>query len=425
MNHKYRDVAETHTLNKTSNTILGVTGVFGKKLVTMRRDSECVMDGSQNIIVSGSEDRLTEFKKTFIQQAVSRKESVIVDAEYMEEVETLLEIARKSNYKTHVLNFIEPKQSDGWNFVKAICGDGAQKIAELLARTILHNVEWEDVSKDGCEALLAALLMRVALDEGDKFPKKNLYEVVRILIADTDDLDTIFAPANLSRKELPCLSPYFRYQSLPEKVKVRIVKRLAAFMTYSKVLDENFIQIPSGNEIDMTLPAKEPCLYIVAYPGYNYLYHSYVAAFMALASSELTDCRTHTTHVNFVLSSLHAYDGIRDWTNIIQNGNLSGVSYVMEMTVVDQLRVIFPTTWKHILSLFPTLLMLGYQYNFVAADTEYNRDTVGAIYEIYQHGYSGTHMEYDELFDPGKNKCRVWFKNHAPLEMKLYHSEVK
>jgi len=230
----------------------------------------------------------------FILQAIKRKESlIIVDAkgelyertsEYMRSVE---------GYTTKIFNLLDPVNSDGWNSLHDIEFD--PMLVDAIAETIIKNTSnvserqdfWEKAEKNLLQALMHYVQSQKVPGTNQLLPieQRSLGEIYKMLS------DESFADLERRFDELPkghpAKAPYGIFKLANRQIwgniAIGLGNRLSVFQ------NEQLHKTTTHNDIDLTLPGKQPCAYYCVISAQGNPYEFLSSLFFSCMFSRLTD----------------------------------------------------------------------------------------------------------------------------------------
>jgi len=166
---------------------------------------------------------------------------------------------RKAGYTVKVFNLVNPAHSDSWNCMANL--DGDTMMAQVLTDVIIKNTakgKGDPFWDNGEANLLKSLILYV--DNHDGFSgKRNLAKVYQLLTThDYAQLKALLGPLG---DEHVAKAPWNLFAQASETVRTGIISGLG---TRLQILQGKEIKnIISRNDIDLTLPGKEKCVYYV------------------------------------------------------------------------------------------------------------------------------------------------------------------
>lgn len=176
---------------------------------------------------------------------------------------------KRIGYVVRHLDVTNPLQSHSWNCMNAIQPKTCGKDAHMIATTIVMNLS-EDTAIDSVFSasqvhLLEALLLYVALDPHRSPEQKTLCAVYDLLTNPAGDefFDDAFSPAKLMKEQAPAAEPYLLYRAVDPNLRIHILAALKDRLHF--LHNSNIRGILSGNEIDLTLPGDQPCMYFCTF----------------------------------------------------------------------------------------------------------------------------------------------------------------
>ena len=230
----------------------------------------------------------------FIFQAVKRRESVIIVDPKGELYEKTSEFLRsEGGYTTRIFNLLDPGNSDGWNSFADIAGDPSlvDSIAEVIIKNTSNISERQDFWEKAEKNLLVALMHYVqsqtvpGTDRLLPIEQRSLGSIYRLLSDESfSDLDRRFDELP---KRHPAKAPYgiFRLanRQIWGNIAIGLGNRLSVFQ------NTQMDKITSYNDIDLTLPGREPCAYYCVISAQDSQYEFLSSLFFSCMFTRLTD----------------------------------------------------------------------------------------------------------------------------------------
>lgn len=230
----------------------------------------------------------------FIFQAVKRKESIIIVDPKGELYEKTSEYLRsEGGYTTRIFNLLDPENSDGWNSFADIESNPnlVDSIAEVIIKNTSNASERSDFWEKAEQNLLQALMHYV---QSQKIPgtnrllpieQRSLGAIYRLLSDESfTDLDRRFEA--LPRGH-PAKAPYGIFKQAHRQIwgniAIGLGNRLSVFQ--NRQMDK----ITSHNDIDLTLPGKQPCAYYCVISAQDSQYEFLSSLFFSCLFTRLTD----------------------------------------------------------------------------------------------------------------------------------------
>ncbi|MCL1835853.1 MAG: type IV secretory system conjugative DNA transfer family protein, partial [Oscillospiraceae bacterium] len=202
----------------------------------------------------------------FIFQAVRRRESVIIVDPKGELYEKTSEFLRSEHgYTTRIFNLLDPENSDGWNSFADMEVD--PNLVDSIAEVIIKNTSniserqdfWEKAEKNLLGALMHYVRSQTVPGTSRLLPiqQRSLGAIYRLLSDESfADLDRRFDELT---KGHPAKAPYGIFKLANRQIwgniAIGLGNRLSVFQ------NTQMDKITSYNDIDLTLPGREPCAY--------------------------------------------------------------------------------------------------------------------------------------------------------------------
>ena len=196
------------------------------------------------------------FCVNMILQSVARKSSLVICDPKSELYEKTSEYLRDQGYTVKVFNLVTPSASDSWNCLSEI--NGQELMAQLFCDVIIRNTGSDrgDHFWDSAEMnLLKALVLYV--ERGYPKEKRNIGEVYQLLTTSSEkELNGLFDHLPVSH---PAKAPYSIFKQSGESVRGGVIIGLGSRLQVFQ--NRDIRNITGYDEIDLTLPGKQPCAY--------------------------------------------------------------------------------------------------------------------------------------------------------------------
>ena len=262
------------------------------KYLSIRKDSGL----SDHTIVFGStgSGKSRGYVIPFIFQAVKRRESIVIVDPKAELYEKTSEYLRSEyGYTTRVFNLLDTENSDGWNSFADIEADPnlVDSIAEVIIKNTSNTSErsdfWEKAEKNLLQALMHYVQRQTVPGTGRLLPiqQRSLGAIYRLLSDESfADLDRKFGELP---KDHPAKAPYGIFKLANRQIwgniAIGLGNRLSVFQ------NAQMDKITSYNDIDLTLPGREPCAYYCVISAQDSQYEFLSSLFFSCLFTRLTD----------------------------------------------------------------------------------------------------------------------------------------
>lgn len=214
------------------------------------RNNHCVIVGQNG---SG---KSRGFSIPNIFQAIRRGESVICTDPKGELYSMTSEVAKAHGYTVKLINTITPQASDGCNFVAMVKGDIL--MARILVQVMMDNLRkddtgfWNDVTKNLLEAII------LYCDSGDDPNyERSMTGVYRMCTKSASVISMLFEALPENH---PAKSAGMAFANNDDD-KVKASAAFGLFTVLGIFGDPNVQKIISEDEMDLTLPGREKCIY--------------------------------------------------------------------------------------------------------------------------------------------------------------------
>lgn len=437
---EFRDIAFVQSVDDAMGTILGQMDDKGKELINTNMKN--TRDNNHMMVVgaSGSGKSFT-FTKPYCYQCVKRRESVIITDPDGGLFRDLAGYFQDNGYVVRHFDLNNLKKSDGWDCLNSIQGADIEVMSQMFANTIMSNLV-DDVGSiygSGPMSLLKACILRVALDDGSSFPpeKKNIESVYGMLQNPEGEayLDSMFTQASMPPGTEPALGPYLAFKQGSPNLRGNLVTNLAVQL---QLLQNKLVcQVLSTDDIDMTLPAQQPCAYFCGFPDSHDTYKFIVSLFFSMLFIKLVnfadqECAGRCpVPVNFLLDEFAAIGRIPDFDRKIATVRKRSMNIVMIFQDLTQLQNLYEKSWVTLMENCATFISLGLNdqetANFVnkrIGETTVEvktvqHDAMESIFRVYNRHSTGEGkralLTFDELFRIDRDSCVILHSGHNPI----------
>lgn len=440
---EFEKIALVQPPERACGTILGQMDDSGRKLINQRMDRTRDNHNIMVIGASGSGKSFT-FTKPFCYQAVKRRESVIITDPDGGLYRDMAKYFKEKGYVVRRFDLKNMNKSDGWDCMRTIEGPNIELNAQLFSHIAISNLPHgsEGIYFSAPLALLKACILRVML--GDDFPpeKKNI-ETVYSLIQNPGGeayLDEIFDETTMPPNAMPSLGPYLSFKQSSPNLRGNIVTNLSVDL---QLLQNKLVcKILSQDDIDMELPAKQPCAYFCVFPDNHDTNQFVVSLFFSMLFITLIDFADGTADgrcpvpVNFLLDEFPSIGVIPDFDKKMATIRKRGITATMILQDVTQLQNNYKTTWVTLMSNCATLVSLGVNdgetaqllarragQTSVEVETE-RREAVTALTQVFHPKNIGVGkrdlLSYDEIFRVDEDAVVILAQKHNPIYAKKY-----
>ena len=311
-------------------------------------------------------------------QAIRRGESVVVTAHDYDIYDKTSNTAKENGYEIKVLDMANIK--DTFDLIKWT----AIQDAHFLAKTI---IEYEDTDtagywKNAEEGLLTALILYVSKNHGsfkdiyEITSNKSIEELSELLDADAED-ETWQAYCDAIKKS------YAPFRNTEARVQIQILTAINFYLANYR--DEPVNTILNKENIDLSLPAKKPCIYYIINSGQVSRSGVLTAIFISLMirkiysySETLTAAEfTDQVHVNFILDDFAQIGRIYRFDSVLSTVRSRKISVTIIADILEQLQRLYPYEYQTILELCGTKMILGemWEINTIEYFERWNVDT--------------------------------------------------
>lgn len=253
-----KTVCEIKTPEYTDRPILGMAPDGSNKVLGALPDA---MD-NRNIAIIGTPGSGKSFTicLPYIVQAIRRRESVIMTDTKGELWAKTVEFGRANGYVIRRLDLRDPLKSNGMEFLKEMQMSSAR--TKVFVHTIIANCSISDQYVGFAENLLTAICLYVERNPDIPPEDKTLPKVYEMISLNADKLEQNFEDARNRPEMAPALTSWNSFKLASDALRGNIINNLASSMQI--LSSEDYQQMLSFDEIDLTLPGKVPCLYYVS-----------------------------------------------------------------------------------------------------------------------------------------------------------------
>lgn len=448
---EYEKAALVQSADDAVGTILGQLDDSGKKIINFRMDKENRLNQHMAVVGASGSGKTYTFSKPYCFQTVKRRESIILTDPDGGLYRDMAGYFKDNGYVVRRLDLNNLNKSDGWHCVKAIKGDELN--AQLFAQTCISNAidKPESIYGTGPMSLLKALILKVALSDHFEPKDKNIESVYQLIQHPDGEvfLDTMFDPASLTPKERPCLKPYLAFKQGSPNLRGNLITNLAVMLQLLQ--NELVCKVLSQDDIDLELPAKQPCAYFCIFPDSHDTFKFIVSLFFSMLFVTLVSYADNQPNgrcpipINFLLDEFASIGTLPDFDRKMATIRKRGLNVAMIFQDMTQLQNNYKDSWVTLLSNCSTFLSLGINDQYTAdwttkriGETTIEVQTqqhkaMESIFTIFRSHSSGEGkralLSYDELFKLSENDSIILFQWHNPIWARKYpfvlHPESK
>lgn len=373
-----KEIANVRPIDQCVGPIHGrLTPNDDKSIVEFRTDKNLI-NGNVMVVGAPGSGKSFCYVKNAIYQAIKRGESIIVADTKGEIFNSTAELPRKHGYVVRCFNTKDFEYSHSWNCFRELYDENGELSAdrvETFCDVVVRNItseKTEPIYITGPKALLQSALLYIGSndtsygDEPGKQPR-TLYSAYRFLLDNNEtQLDALFDPDLGSCCEEAILA-YKSYKDASQNVRGNLKTNLTTgiqSLAIKKIRD-----ITSYNEIDLSLPAKQKCVYYITVPDNNRAYDFYSALFIEFLFKDLTSYADTLTpqecpvHVNVILDEFANLGKLLNFSEKPATTRSRGIPISIIVQSFDQLRNKYQD-WEAILTDCGTWLGIGFNDDF-------------------------------------------------------------
>jgi len=319
---------------------------------------------NKNVAVFGASGSMKSraYVRNYIFQAARRGESLVITDPKSEMYEDMAEYLVNQGYDVKVFNLVSPQNSDSWNCIADIQGDGlmAQTFTDVVIKNTTDgkgDVFWDSASIN----LLKALVLHISKygEEG----KRNFGEVYNLLTSNK--------PSDLERKicqrghTSPAYAPFKIFSQASEVVRSSIIIGLGAKLQVFQ--NESIRDITGYNEINLEEAGKRKCAYFCITSDQDSTFDFLASLFFSFLFIKLVRYADKQgidgklpVPVNFVLDEFPNIGAIPDFKKKISTTRSRAINISVIFQNLAQLQNRYPEgAWQEILGNCDTHLFLG------------------------------------------------------------------
>ena len=365
--HEYVNVAQIRPKELCKGKILGqLTDVDGEECIDFNP-----FDGRTNqhmfVVAMSGGGKTYNFTKPYLFQALKQRHSLLVTDPDGGLFRDCAGLFRDNGYVVRQLALKNLNISDGWDCLASLKGENMLTNVQLFARAVIANMgNKEDIHSSAANSLLCALILKVLL--GPEYPeeKKNIRSVYELLQdpAGYSHLENVFDKNNLKDEEMPCLAPFLAFKQASTNLAANIATTLANGLQVLQ--NKQLCDVLSADDIDLTLPGLQPCIYFCQFPDTHDTYKFVVSLFFTMLIISLTDYADNNTEngalpvtVDFLLDEFISIGVIPNWSALISVLRKRNINAVMIAQSIPQFQQLYDKSWANILNNCGTIITHG------------------------------------------------------------------
>lgn len=364
---EYSDTAKIRPLSECRGTILGCLTDGGdySQCVDMYQPSRI----NKHVLAIGSSGSGKSFSLVmpFIMQAIKQRHSVIITDPKGELYADSAAYFMEHGYYVRRFDLITLQKSDGWDclkFLRGLKGDELETNAQIFATIIVSNIEKEEsVYSRGSIALLKALVLYTVLRRDLNESEKTIARVNEMLQQEgVEFFEKVFGrscPEYLK----PAQSAYLTFAQASPNLHGNIVSHLA---TGIQILQTSLLEkILSTDDIDLNMPGDKPCAFYCRFSATDNTFRFVSAMFFSMLFISLINHADRKPNkkldvpVDFVMDEFPSIGRIPDWLEKISNIRSYGITAIMIVQGMSQIRGIYGDDATMIIGNCGTILDIG------------------------------------------------------------------
>ena len=443
------DVAQAQPMDIATGTILGQLDRTGTRVINTLPNTRI---NKHNCIFGASQSGKTFcFVLPYALQVARRRESLVVTDPKGELYETTSEYFRSLGYIVRRFDLKKPRLSDGWDCLQEVLNskdtppqDRAAIFSDIVIQNTSANAGGGGIYEDGPQALLKALLLRVALDPSYKAEgTQNIATCVHMIKnpRGAEYIDgEVFNPETVPAEAAGCLTSYNSFKQASQNLYGNLVTGLA---TRLEVFDSQTVcDVMSQNDIDLRLPGQRPCVYYCIMSDMHETYNFLGALFFSFLFLDLVEYadslpeRKCKVPVNFLLDEFANIGSIPDFDKKIAVIRSRALNVSIILQDINQLRNRYPKTWSSIMSNCATHLCIG--FNDLETQEYYEKRTGQATVQVQTNQHAASEpllqvghkhstgdgkrsvLSSDELCRLDKDECLICWQYHNSMKAYKY-----
>lgn len=351
----------------------------------------------------------------FLVQCILRGESAIVTDTKGEVWAKTVELARRYGYTVRRIDFKNPKCSDGWDILAEIQMDDIR--AKTISQIIMENTgNDKDIHKSAEEALLTAVCLYTALHPDIPDKGRNLHGAYSMLHMGAAALDATFKDIMDDPTLRVAYEYYANFVQGSENLRGNIITNLANRL--SVLSSPGIKQLTSVNDIDLTLPGRQKCIYYVELHDQvnsqrflSSLFFSFVFWDLCDYADAQPDQRL-PVYCNILIEEAYACGYLPTITNAMATVRSRAMGVGLIVQGIEQLRILYgPETTETILNCCATQLCLGTNANSTAELFEWLSGTATVKVKTEQHSVGEGPLRFGKGYSTGDGRQSLYSGN--------------
>lgn len=374
------DVAPVRPIEECEGPILGSMTPTGTKDVIDFNTNGNTNNCNALIIGPPGTGKTITYVLNAVYQAIKREESALVVDTKGAVYNGTVELARKNGYVIRCFNLKDFSFSHGWDIFKECydrkTGEISNSRIKMIAEILVDNDEkntGDEIYVKGSIALIQAAIHFVASNDsygnGPGKKPRTLTSAHQLLLRNkAPELEQLFDRNNKLCSE-QAYNAWDAYRQASQNFQGNLITNVLILLQHFN--DAMIQEITSKDEIDLTLPAKQKCLYYLTIPDVNNPYQIFSALFVQMF---FTDTTTYADSLQEQVCPVPINMILDEFTNLGKLINFAqkpavvrsrGIAIAMIVQSLSQLKTNYrDSSWETIIGTCATWIILGSQDMF-------------------------------------------------------------
>lgn len=318
---------------------------------------------NKNICVFGSSGSMktTSFLLTNLLELSLYKKSIIVTDPKGEIYRKTSKYFKNIGYTVKVLNLNDMKHSDRWNplLENEDINDVQTSANVIISNTQRHNSGSDEFWPRAEENLLKAFMFHYLENLSAENNLTNVYK--NIANGDLNEIDNLFKKIS---PDNPARMSYNIFASGSDTIKASVITGLGTRLQMFQ--NEDLQKLTAESDIDLTLPAKQPCIYYIITSDMNSAYDFIASLFYTFLFTKLVKYADSTAtgkcdnEVYCFLDEFANIGQIPDFNKKISTVRSRGIALIPILQNVGQLKNRYPNdVWQEIIGNCDVRISMG------------------------------------------------------------------